>query len=269
MNRSAPPKKVVVVTGAASGIGAAICRRFARSGFAVGLIDMDPDALETFKWELASEGADCLSVVCDVSDPAACRTAIGQMIEHFGGIDLLVNNAGITQRGTFAENRIEVYRRVMDVNFFGSVYCTKAALDTLIRRKGMIVVMESIAGVTPLLGRTGYCASKHALHGFFTTLRCELRHKGVHVLIVCPGFVRTDLQSRALGSDGRIAGHPQTRVGRQETPKTVAEAVYRGVLNRRHLLLFTPMGILGYWISRLAPALYERLMTRQFRSELR
>jgi len=128
--------------------------------------------------------------------------------------------------------------------------------------------MESIAGVSPLPGRTGYCASKHAFHGLFTTLRCEIREKGVHVMIVYPGFIRTNLQDRALGGDGGIAAHPRTLVGKQTPPEQVAEAVYAGALKRKHLLVLTPMGKLGYWISRMTRAVYERLIERQVKAEI-
>lgn len=259
---------VVVITGAGSGIGRALSRKFGRSGSNLGLIDMDGPSVSTLADELSGNETEALAVECDVSDQQAAEEAIQGIIRRFGGIDVLINNAGITQRGAFVENRMSVYRRVMDVNFFGSLYCTNAAMDSLMRRKGSIVVMESIAGVSPLVGRTGYCASKHALHGFFTSLRCEVRSSGVHVMIVCPGFVETNLQDRALGSDGKVAGRRRAIVGKQTTPEQVAEDVYKGILKKKPLLVLTPIGKLGYWINRLSPGLYERLMTRKFREEI-
>jgi len=260
--------KVVVVTGAASGIGLAVCRRFAADGAKIGLLDMDEQALDAVQKELAGQGVDCLVTTCNVSKREDCEAAIGRMLDHFGGIDVLVNNAGITQRGPFVDTDISVFERVMAVNFFGSLYCTKAAIKSLIRRKGLIIVNESIAGFGPLLGRTGYSASKHALHGLFTSLRSEIRETGAHVMIVCPGFVKTNLQTRALGCDGGITTHPQSRVGGQETPENVAEAMYKGALKRKHLLVLTPVGKMGYWISRVLPVLYERMMARSLRAEL-
>nr|NJM03132.1 SDR family NAD(P)-dependent oxidoreductase [Desulfobacula sp.] len=161
-----------------------------------------------------------------------------------------------------------MFKKVMDVNFFGALYCTKAALPALIRSKGLIIVNESIAGVAPLLGRTGYSASKHALHGMFTSLRCELRHKGVHVMIVCPGFIRTNLQTRALGCDGGIAAHEQTTVGREDTPENAARQILEGIEKKKTMLVLTFMGKLGYLVSRLFPDLYERMMTGRFKKEL-
>jgi len=260
--------KIVVVTGAASGIGLAICRRFSRDGARIAMLDVNEPALKAVGGEMAGLGVDCLGVRCDVSRQEESTAAIQQIIDHYGGIDVLVNNAGITQRGPFVDTDLSVFERVMAINFFGSLYCTKAAIRSLIRRKGLIIVNESVAGLAPLLGRTGYSASKHALNGLFTSLRTEIRKTGAHVMIVCPGFVETNLQTRALGCDGEVTSHPQSMVGRQDTPEEVAEAIYRGALKRKHLLVLTPIGKISYWISRVAPIIYERIMARQLQSEL-
>lgn len=260
--------KTIVVSGAASGIGAAICRRFARAGARIGLLDMDENGVKAMADELRAIGTDAIGIRCDVVNEDECMSAMKRVIDLHGGIDILVNNAGITQRSAFADTRISVYRRVMDVNFFGSLHCTKAALDSLIERRGTIIVIESLAGISPLLGRTGYCASKHALHGFFTSLRTELRNSGNHIMLVCPGFVETNLQTRALGSDGRVTTHPQSMVGKPISAERVAEDIYKGVLKKKHLLVLTPVGKLTYWINRFAPKLYERLMARQLKEEL-
>ncbi len=261
--------RAVVVTGAASGIGAAISHRFGKAGAKIGLLDMDETGVHAEAGKLRDAGADAVGIRCDVVDPAQCASAMNMIRDRFGGIDVLVNNAGITQRSAFLDTRLSVYRRVMEVNFFGSLNCTRAAVASLIERRGSIIVIESLAGVTPLLGRTGYCASKHALHGFFTSLRPELKADGVHIMIVCPGFVKTNLQTRALGGDGQVTNHPQTVVGKPTSAEHVADAIYRGLLDKRHLLVLTSVGKLAYWISRLTPVLYERLMARQVKGELK
>lgn len=260
--------KIAVVTGGASGIGLAVCRELAGHGAGVVMLDMDQEALETQSGAFSAKGIPFLAVPCDVTDEEACKSAMDKALAKFGRIDILFNNAGVTQRGLFEKTETRVFRQVMEVNFFGSLYCTKAALPALIRAKGVIIVNESIAGVAPLLGRTGYSASKHALHGLFTSLRCELRHKGVHVMIVCPGFIRTNLQTRALGSDGNIAVHEQTRVGTEDTPENAAKQIVKGLEKKKSILVLTLMGKLGYIVSRLSPVLYEHLMTRQFKKEL-
>ncbi len=260
--------KTVVVTGAASGIGHALCRRFARAGARLGMLDMDEQGLWTAAEEFTRNGTDCLPLPCDVSRQSDCSKAMEQIMGHYGGIDVLINNAGITQRGPFVDTEIAVFEKVMAVNFFGSLYCTKAAIESLVERKGLIIVNESVAGVAPLLGRTGYSASKHALHGLFTSLRSELRGTGADVMIVCPGFIRTNLQTRALGCDGTVSRHPQSRVGKQSSPDAAAQAIFTGALKRKRMLVLTPVGKVSYWISRLTPALYDVLMARKLRSEL-
>jgi len=261
--------KVVVVTGGASGIGLAFARRAAKAGAAVALLDRDEAALAECERAFAAEGCGIMVRACDVSLRAQCDAAMGDVIAQFGGVDVLFNNAGITQRSRFSDTRPEVFEKVMAVNFFGALYCTKSAIDSIIRRKGMIIVNESIAGIAPLVGRTGYSASKHAMHGLFTSLGAELREKGVHVMIVCPGFIRTNLQKTALGADGSVTDRPQTFVGRQDTPESAAEKIYRGACRKKRLLVLTFMGKLGAWVHTFAPGYYEKKMARLFEAELR
>lgn len=260
--------RVVIVTGGASGIGLATCWELAKHGAGIVMLDMDKNNLANCKKAFLDKGHDILALECDVTDEESCKNSIDHVLDKFGQIDILFNNAGITQRGLFENSDINVFKKVMDVNFFGSLYCTKVALPSLIKSRGMIIVNESIAGVAPLLGRTGYSASKHALHGMFTSLRCELRHKGVHVMIVCPGFIKTNLQTRALGSDGKIASHEQTTIGKSDTPENVAKQIADGIVKRKPMLVLTFMGKVGYFVSRFFPLLYERIMTRQFKDEL-
>ena len=235
----------------------------------MGLLDVDGAAVQKKAGEYAAAGSDAVGLPCDVADREACESAIGKILARFGGIDVLVNNAGITQRSAFMDTRVSVFKKVMEINFFGALYCTKAALESLIDRRGMIIVIESIAGIAPLLGRSGYSASKHALHGLFTSLRSEIRGTGVHIMIVCPGFVKTNLQQRALDGNGQVTSHPQSKVGREVLPAEVADAVYQGALKKKPLLILSPVGKLTYWISRFAPVVYERLMARQLREELK
>jgi short-subunit dehydrogenase len=232
------------------------------------LLDMDEADVKAAAEKLKAGGADAEGYRCDVALEEECQTVISQVIAQRGGIDVLVNNAGITQRSAFVDTAISVYRQVMAVNFFGSLHCTKAAIGSLIERKGMIIVIESLAGVSPLLGRTGYCASKHALHGLFTSLRSELRDSGVHIMLVCPGFVATNLQTKALGGDGRVTTHPQSMVGKPTSSARVAEDIVNGARSKKPLLVLTPVGKFSYWISRMFPVLYERIMARQLKEEL-
>ncbi len=260
--------KTIMVTGGASGIGLATALAFGGAGSNIVLVDMDEVLLNKQAAEFSERGIPVLAVTCDVAREDACIRAVEKAVATFGSIDLLFNNAGITQRSLFEHTRVSVIEKVMSVNFFGSVNMTRAALPHIIESRGMIIVNESIAGVAPLVGRCGYAASKHAMHGFFTSLRCELRHRGVHVMIVCPGFIKTNLQTRALGGDGNIATHAQTRIGRQQTPEAVAAGILKGAQRECPMMVFTLLGKLGYLVSRFWPAVYERLMTRQFKQEL-
>ncbi len=260
--------KVVVITGGASGIGLAFARRVAKAGAAVALLDMDEAALAECEKAFAAKGHAVMVRACDVSVRAECDAAMGDVIGQFGGVDVLFNNAGITQRSQFVDTRPEVFEKVMAVNFFGALYCTKAAIDSIVGRKGMILVNESIAGIAPLIGRTGYSASKHAMHGLFTSLGAELRKKGVHVMIVCPGFIETNLQKRALGGDGSVTNRPQTFIGRKDTPESAAEKIYQGACRKKRLLVLTFMGKLGVWVHTFAPGYYEKKMARLFQAEL-
>jgi NAD(P)-dependent dehydrogenase (short-subunit alcohol dehydrogenase family) len=257
--------RAVAVTGAASGIGRALALRFAGEGARLALLDRDADRLAAVAAELCDPGA---AFPVDVADPEAARAAVGAAVARLRGLDVLVNDAGVSHRSRFADTALSVHRRVMDVNFFGAVHCTQAALPALVASRGRIVVVSSVAGFAPLVGRTGYCASKHALHGLFDTLRCELRPHGVSVLLVCPGFTATAIERSALGADGRPTSRPQSRVGGQARPEAVADAIVRAAARRRRLLVLSRVGRTTRLLVRVAPALYERLMTRRLRAEL-
>lgn len=258
----------VVVTGAATGIGAAIARRFARAGHRIAVLDVDEAGAKSLASELEAAGSPAIAIDCDVTEPEQCRAAVARVRERFGGIDLLVNNAGITHLGRFENTDTVVLRRVMDVNFFGAVECTKAALPSLIERRGHICALSSVAGFAPLATRTGYAASKHALHGFFDSLRAELLEAGVGVTLVCPYFVNTAIGDHALGPDGRKASaNARTGVRGAIEPEEVAEALYQGVEKNLDRVLVPGRAHQAWWVSRLAPRLYQRLMARQLRQQ--
>jgi NAD(P)-dependent dehydrogenase (short-subunit alcohol dehydrogenase family) len=260
--------KVVAITGGASGIGAALAWRFGRAGALIALIDIDPAEAENREKELLRAGITAFAQRADVASEPEAASAMAGIIRRFGGIDILINNAGISHRGPFREAEISTIRKVMEVNFFGSLICTKAALESLMARKGMILVISSIAGLMPLLGRTAYCASKHALHGLFATLRGELREQGVHVMVACPGFTRTNLQNRAIDGKGRPASSSRTMMGREASPEKVADSIFRGAAKRKEMLVLSSAGRLSYLLFRFAPAIYERMMIKSLAREI-
>jgi NAD(P)-dependent dehydrogenase (short-subunit alcohol dehydrogenase family) len=260
--------KVVFITGAAGGMGRALSRRFGRAGARLALTDVDGAGVRILAGELAAEGIETFGIGLDVADEAACRNATDIVVAHFGSLDVLINNAGITHRSGFSQTSAKVYRKVMDVNYFGAIHCTQAALEHLVRNQGLIIVMSSIAGFAPLLGRSGYSASKHALHGLFDSLRAELRGTGVDITIICPGFTATHIDRNALGGDGRATSHPQSKVGKVAAPEDVAEAVFRAAVRGRRLVVLSAVGRMTRVLTRVYPALYEWIMARSLRSEL-
>ncbi|MDG1580661.1 SDR family oxidoreductase [Pseudomonas sp. GOM6] len=254
-------RKVVVVTGGCAGIGRALVMRFAQAGARLAILDVQEAALESLVQHLGDHlGCEAIGLVCDVADAQAVQQAMGLIEERFGGIDLLLNNAGITHRSTFAETELAVFQRIMAVNYFGAVHCTKAALAGLIARRGQVIVLSSLSGFAPLLYRSAYNASKHALHGLFETLRAELKGSGVNVMLVCPGFTATDLRKNALVGDGSVSQQPPLAIGKVASAQDVAEAIYQAALRRRRLLVLSNINWRARLLARFFPRLFERVL---------
>jgi len=260
--------KVVLITGAAGGLGRALARSFAADGARIALLDRDAPAVEALATELRSQARQVLSLACDVTDAASCERAAAEVIEAWGAIDVLINNAGITHRSAYRSTEPAVTRRVMEVNFFGAVNCTRAVLAALTEARGLIIVISSVAGFAPLIARTGYAAAKHALHGFFDSLRTELADDGVGVLLVCPSFIDTGIDKNALGGDGRPARRGRQVAGTRVHPDAVAAEVLRAARSGMRLLLPGRTAKLAWWVSRLAPRYYARIMARRLRAEM-
>jgi NAD(P)-dependent dehydrogenase (short-subunit alcohol dehydrogenase family) len=260
--------RTVLVTGAGGGLGRVVALRFAQAGARIAALDKDAAGVAGLRAEIESRGGQCLALPCDITDAQACAQAVAATVRRFGTLDVLVNNAGISQRSGFAATDLAVIRRVMDVNFYGAVYCTKAALAHLVAARGLIVAVSSVAGYTPLIARTGYAASKHAMHGFFASLRAELAPAGVDVMMVCPSFIATRIDRNALGGDGQPVRHAQVTIGEPLSPDAVAERILAGAERSRRLLLVGRTAWQAWWVSRLAPRLYEKLMARRLGGEL-
>lgn len=262
--------QVAVITGAAGGIGQALARALVRDGARIALLDLDEGRLQELADTLVRAGGECLVHRCDVTEPADCQAAIDAVEARWGGVDLVLANAGISHRSLFSETDPAVLRRVMEVNFFGAVNIVRAALPSVTQRRGQLVATSSVAGFAPLVGRTGYAASKHALHGFFDSLRSELRGTGVGVLLICPGFTDTALARTALTGDGGAVGDgTRQATGRTMSPDEVAEGVLQALRRRRRLALISPIARASFWLSRVAPSVYERLMLRGQGGEFR
>ncbi|MFO1220146.1 MAG: SDR family oxidoreductase [Burkholderiaceae bacterium] len=261
--------KVVVVTGAAGGLGRALALRFGAAGAKLGLLDRDGAGLaDTATLLREATAPPTTTAVCDVTDASACADAIATVRRQLGAIDVLINNAGISHRSAFVKTDLAVIRRVMEVNFFGALHCTHAALPDLIAQRGQLIVISSVAGFAPLLARTGYAASKHALHGFFDSLRSEVEPQGVGVLLVCPSFIATGIEKNALAGDGAPVRHAQAIVGVRASADDMAAQIHDAAAAGRRLLLPGRTAKLAWWVSRLAPRRYERIMAARMKAEL-
>lgn len=254
-------RKVVLITGGCAGIGRALAERMAQAGARLAIFDLDQQALDGLVQHLRDHhNVEALGLRCDVSDRSAVQRAMALVIEHFGGLDVLVNNAGITHRSRVMETLPAVFERVMAVNFYGALHCTQAALPSLQTRRGQIIVLSSRSQYAPVPERGAYNASKHALHGLFDTLRCELEGSGVHIMLACPGYTETDLRKRVLGGDGSSIAQPVPVIGRVASPQDVAEAIYQGALKRRRLLVLSSPDWRARLAARLFPRLFDQLM---------
>jgi NAD(P)-dependent dehydrogenase (short-subunit alcohol dehydrogenase family) len=260
--------KTVVVTGAAGGLGRSLCLRFGAAGARVAALDLRPEPLSALARDMAASGHEVFTQVCDVTDAAACAKAMRLASDRLGSIDLLINNAGISHRSAFADTRLGVIHRVMDVNFFGAVNCTHAALPALRASRGMVIAVSSVAGFSPLIGRTGYAASKHALHGFFDSLRTELEGDGIDVMLVCPSFIATGIEGAALGGDGQPVGRARQTTGGEMTPTDAASRIFSVALAGRRLLLLGATARLAWLVSRCSPRFYAALMKRRLQAEI-
>ncbi len=252
---------VVVVTGAASGIGRELTKRWVSLGARVAMLDIDRQGLDTLSQALPQGRT--LAIPTDICDAIACEKAVEDVVAAWGRINILANNAGISHHSEFRNTKISVLRRVMEVNFFGTVNLTHAALPELLKSQGRIVVLSSVAGFAPLIGRTGYAASKHALHGFFDTLRAELRCDSVSVTLACPTFTKTAIDDNAMAGDGGSLRNGKKKVvGKLLRPEDVAEVIVDACEKRQDRVLISPLAKASYWLSRLVPPAYERAMRR-------
>jgi NAD(P)-dependent dehydrogenase (short-subunit alcohol dehydrogenase family) len=231
------------------------------------MLDVDGPALDAQAAELARTMR-VQGYQCDVADQASAASTIASIGTDLGGIDLLFCNAGISHRSAAARTDPGVFEKVMAVNYFGSVYPTLAALPQLLTRRGHIVVTSSIAGFAPVLGRAAYCASKHALHGFFETLGAEVRGQ-LAVQLVCPGFTQTDIALRALDNRGAMVDLPRVEIGSAADPADVARKIVASLSSRRRVVVLSRLGRASRWLHHRAPRLYERAMRRRLHSEMR
>ena len=248
------------MTGASSGIGLASAEKFASEGAKVVLAARRIDRLNATAEEFSRKyGNENIAVQCDVSREEDCRNLIETTVSRFGKIDVLVNNAGVSMRALLKDLDLSVIHSLMDVNFWGTVNCTKFALPYLLESKGSVVGVISIAGFIGLPGRTGYSASKFAIRGFLNTLRIEHLNDGLHVMIFAPGYIATDIRKKALMADGSEQGSTPRKEEKMMTAEQAAEKMIRGVKKRKAEVVLTPLGKLTLIVNKLFPRLCDRL----------
>ena len=250
--------KVIVVTGASSGIGLASARQFAALGAKVVMAARSIGKLESLAPSVAPADR-VLCVKCDVTDEAECKALIEAAVSRFGGIDILVNNAGISMRAMFKDLDLKVIHSLMDVNFWGTVNCTKYALPYLLERKGQVVGVISIAGYSALPARTGYSASKYAIRGFLDTIRIEHLKDGLNVLVFAPGYTSSNVRNAALTADGSAQGETPLDEGKLMSAEECAAKLAKGLWKRKHQVILTPLGKASVWVHRLFPRLMDKL----------
>jgi short-subunit dehydrogenase len=260
--------KVIVVTGASEGIGRALCLALAPQRPKLAIAARNEGRLNELMKEVESKGARALIIPTDVTSEDACKNLIKKTIEKWGSIDVLVNNAGGTMWTNFEDIAdTSIFEKMIRLNYLGSVYCTYYALPHLKKSKGLIVAVSSVAGLTGIPTRTAYAASKHALFGFFDSLRIELDGTGVSVTMVAPAFVLSEIHRRALGHDGKPLGKSPLQEDKIMTAQTCAALIVKAMENRERLLLMSLRAKVGRWIRLVSPQLVDNVAKKAIRDK--
>jgi len=254
--------KIIAITGGTDGIGRALVESFLTRGAKVSTCSRTAEKLDHLKIEFS--GKPLFTVVADVSKEEDCKNFIEKTIEEFGGIDVLINNAGISMRALFKDTELATLKKVMDINFWGTVYCTKYALDTIIERKGTIVGVASIAGHRGLPGRSGYSASKAAVIRWMETLRTELLDTGVNVMWVSPGFTASNTRFAALGENAEPVKESKLDEGKIMTAEECASHIIKAIQKRKRTLVLTFTGKEAIFMNKFFPGLADKLIRKMY-----
>jgi len=254
--------KVVAITGGSDGIGKALVDAFLTLGAKVATCGRNYDKL--YQMQSLHAGKPLMILTADISREHECKSFIDATIENFGHIDILINNAGISMRALFCEVEIEALKKVMDVNFWGSVYCTKFALDSIIKQKGSIISISSVAGYRGLPGRSGYSASKFALNGWMESIRTELLETGVNVLWVCPGFTTSNIRNTALDKNGQSQGETTMNEDAMMSSEECASWIINAIEKRKRTLVLTFQGKQTVVLNKFLPSIADKLVRKFF-----
>lgn len=255
--------KVIVISGGSSGIGKALAQNSLAQGAKVAVCGRSTQKLT----EALGKNDNLLCVQADVSQENDCKAFIDTVLSQWGRIDVLINNAGISMRALFEELDLKVLKELMDINFWGMVYCSKYALPAIRKSKGVIASVSSIAGYRGLPCRTGYSASKFAMQGFMESLRTELLHTGVHVMWVCPGFIASNIRNVARGADGSAQKETPLDESKLMSAEECASIIMKGIDTRKRTIVMTGQGKLTVWMNKLFPALADKMVYKHFLNE--
>ncbi|PJJ75703.1 short-subunit dehydrogenase [Thermoflavifilum aggregans] len=265
--RTQADQQVVAITGGSSGIGRALALHYYALGARVAVCARHAQTLQELQG-VVGDTSRLLTVRADVANEEDCRRFVEEIIARYGRLDILICNAGLSMRALFADLQdLRPIQQLMQVNFWGAVYCIHYALPYLLQSKGVIAGMSSIAGYRGLPGRTGYSASKFALQGFLESLRTELLHTGVHVMWICPGFTASNIRQTALNAKGEQQGETPLDESKLMPAEKVAALAERAITRRKRTLVLTTQGKLTVWVNRLFPTLADRLVYNHFRKE--
>ena len=254
--------KVVAITGGSEGIGRALVDALIPLGAKIATCGRNQDKLYNLQVQYSNHMLH--SIVADVSRYDDCRNFINSTIDTYGGIDILINNAGISMRALLKDAEVDVIKKVMDINFFGTVYCTKLALNSIIERKGTIVGVSSIAGYRGLPGRSGYSASKFAVNGWLEAVRTELLDTGVNVMWVCPGFTRSNIRNAALNSKGYAQGESPLNERDLMSSQDCANHIIKAIRKKKRTLVLSLNGKQTVFMNKFFPSLTDRIVRKFF-----
>jgi dehydrogenase/reductase SDR family member 7B len=259
--------KVAIITGGTSGIGKALAVEFGKAGAKIVVTGRNTDNLKETEAYLDSLGIDTLALQADVSKERDNVRMVQETITRFGKIDILINNAGISMRALFEDLHLDVFRKVMDINFYGTVYATKYCLPHILKTQGSIIGISSIVGYRGTPARTGYAASKYAMHGFFEVLRTEVMKRGVHVMIACPNFTGSNIRKTALTADGAQQGETPREEDKMMSAEEVAKHILKATTKRKRELIITFQGKLVVFLNKWFPAMMDKIVYNHMAKE--
>lgn len=259
--------KVVIITGGSSGIGKALAIEFGKLGAKIVITGRNEARLNEVGQALDQINAPNLCLALDVSNEKDNEQLVKETIKSFGKIDILINNAGISMRALLEEIDLKVFKKVMDINFNGTLYATKYCLPHILASKGSIVGISSINGYRGTPARTAYTASKYAMNGFFEALRTEVMHRGVHILVACPGFTGTNIRNAALTADGTSQGDSPRDEGKMMTAEAVAQGIIKAIKKRKRDIVFTTQGKLAVFLNKWMPGRMDQIVFNVFAKE--